>query len=245
MIRRVPLILALVVASSLACGAQQPDAIVKFQFFWKALRPQSYTITIHRSGQAEYVSEDHALSPPQEQNAPVESNAEQASQLNEAASKEVMRKQFKATDALRQKVFALAERSHFFDGQFEFTKHAVAHTGQKTLSYADPGHHASTTYNYSENPAIQELTDVFQAISSTIEFGERLEYDRRFDKLSLDRDMKSLDELSSSGHLEEVQVIAPLLRRLATDRTVLHIAQLRAERILRKAGLETRSSNPQ
>jgi len=236
--QRLRLISAFVFFTSLSVGAQQSDPAVKFEFFWKELRPQKYTITIHQSGQAEYVSEDHALSPPQEQNAPVESNAEQASQLNDAASKDIMHKQFKATDTLRQKVFALAEQTHFFDGQFEFTKHVVAHTGQKTLSYADANRHTSTTYNYSEDLGIQELTDIFQGISATFEAAERLEYDRRFDRLSLDHDLKSLEDLSNSGRLQEVQVIAPLLRRLATDRTVLHIAQLRAERILRKAGLQ-------
>ena len=120
--QRLRLISALVFFASLSVGAQQSDPAVKFEFFWKELRPQKYTITIHQSGQAEYVSEDHALSPPQEQNAPVESNAEQASQLNDAASKDIMHKQFKATDTLRQKVFALAEQTHFFDGQFEFIR---------------------------------------------------------------------------------------------------------------------------
>jgi hypothetical protein len=42
-----------------------------------------------------------------------------------------------------------------------------------------------------------------------------------------------------------VQVIAPLLRELSSDRTVLHIAQLRAERILRKAGLPVAPTSAQ
>ena len=94
----------------------------------------------------------------------------------------------------------------------------------------------AVTYNYSEDMSIQELTDIFQGISSTVEGGQRLEYDRRFDKLSLDQDLKALEEESNEGRLQEVQVIAPILRRLANDRTVLHIAQMRAERILKKAG---------
>ena len=130
----------------------------------------------------------------------------------------------------------MAERTHFFEGEFEFTKHAVANTGKKTLSYVGDGRKASTTYNYSEDLSIQELTDIFQGISSTIEGGQRLEYDRRFDKLSLDQDLRALEEESNEGRLQEVQVIAPILRRLTTDRTVLHIAQMRAERILKKAG---------
>ena len=221
---------------SAAALGQQSDAAVVFKFSWKYGQPNTYSITVRRDGRAEYVSEDKGLSSPQARNVPVESNAEQVTQAEDAASKDVYRKEFQATDALRDKVFTLAEKVHFFEGEFEFTKHAVADTGKKTLMYQDGNRHTSTSYNYSEDLTIQELTDVFQGISTTIEGGQRLEYDRRFDKLSLDQDLKHLEELSNAGHLEEVQVIAPTLRRLATDRTVLHIAQMRAEKILRKAG---------
>lgn len=217
----------------------QQDASVQFKFYWKDFHPSQYTVTVRQNGQAEYFSDDRALTPPQERNVPVESNAERAAQADDAASQDIFRKQFRASDPLRQKVFALAEKAHFFDGQFDFTAHPIAQTGRKTLSYEDAGHHASTTYNYSEDPSIQELTAIFQGISTTIEFGRKLEFDRRFDKLSLDQDLGSLDDLSKDGHLEEVQVIAPILQRLATDRTVLHIAQKHAEAILRRAGQQT------
>jgi hypothetical protein len=216
--------------------AQAQDATITFQLSWPAVQPGEYSIVIHRDGRAEYTSRDKALSPPQERNAPVESNAEQAVQTQDAASQSAFHKEFTASDALRQKIFPLAQQANFFEGQFEFTKHPVAQTGRKTLSYSDATRHASTTYNYSEDPSIQQLTDIFQGISTTIEGGQRLEFDRRFEKLSLDEDLKNLEELCNDGHLQEVQVIAPILQRLAADRTVLHIAQQRAERILKKSG---------
>lgn len=217
--------------------AQQQDASVIFKFSWKYGRPSDYIATLHRGGQLDYVSDDHSLSSTQERNQPVESNAEQSVQANDAASQDRFKKQFQASEPLRQKIFDLAEQLKFFDGQFEFTQHPVAQTGSKTLGYQDSSRHTSTTYNYSENPSIQELTSIFQGISLTIESGRKLEFDRRFDKLSLDQDLKALEELSKDGHLYEVQAIAPLLQRIAVDRAVLHIAQQRAERILARAGL--------
>jgi hypothetical protein len=233
------LLLALLAALSitvLQASAQQQNATVSFKLVWKEAQPSMYSVVIHKNGQAEYVSEDKGLSPPQERNAPVESNAEQSVQSQDAASQDAFHKQFQASEALRQKVFGSAERANFFDGQFDFTKHAIAQTGRKTLSYSDSAHHGSATYNYSEDPIIQELTEIFQGISTTIEGGRKLEFDRRFDKLSLDQELKSLEELSNEGHLQEVQAIAPLLQSIAADRTVLHIAQMRAQRILKKAG---------
>jgi len=217
--------------------AQQQDAYVIFKFSWKYGKPSDYIITVHRNGQLDYVSDDHSLSSTQERNQPVESNAEQTVQANDAASQDRFTKHFKATDPLRQKIFDLAEQVKFFDGEFDFTAHPIAQTGSKTLGYQDASRHTSTTYNYSENPAIQSLTEIFQGISLTIESGRKLEFDRRFDRLSLDQDLKALDDLSKDGHLYEVQAIAPLLQRLAVDRTVLHIAQQSAQRILTRAGL--------
>lgn len=217
--------------------AQQQDASVAFKFSWKYGRPSDYIITLHRNGQVDYLSDDHSLSSPQERNQPVESNSEQLVQAADAASQDRFTKQFQASDAVRDKVFALSEQVKFFDGQFEFTAHPVAQTGNKTLEYQDATRHTSTTYNYSENLSIQALTEVFQGISLTIESGRKLDFDRRFDKLSLHQDLKAMDELSKDGHLYEVQAIAPILQRISNDRTVLHIAQQTAQRILARAGL--------
>jgi len=224
------------VAAAPGTDHAQQNATITFKLSWPQVHPSDYSVTVRRDGKAEYVSEDKGLSPPQERNAPVESNAEQTVQSGDASAQDAFHKEFTASDALRQKVFALAERTKFFDGQFDFTKHAIAQTGRKTLNYDDADRHTSTTYNYSEDPSIEELTDIFQGISTTIEGGRRLEFDRRFEKLSLDADLKNLEDLSSDGRLQEVQVIAPILQRLAADNTILHIAQQRAERILRKAG---------
>jgi hypothetical protein len=237
------LVLAFLFWTTTSILIAQQDATISFKQVWKEAQPAEFSITVHQNGQVEYTSMDKDLTPPQERNAPVESNAEQSTQAQDAASQDAFHKQFQASDGLWQKLTDLAKQVNYFDGQFDFTKHAIAQTGQKTLRYSDSGRHTSTTYNYSENPSIQELTAVFQGISSTLEGGRKLDFDRRFDKLSLDQDLKGLEEMSNEGRLQEVQAIAPTLQRLATDRTVLHIAQQRAQRILKKANLPVAPSS--
>ena len=215
----------------------QQDSTISYQQVWKEAQPAEYKIVVHSNGQIDYTSLDKDLTVPQQRNAPVESNAEQSTQAQDAASQDAFHKQFHASDGLWEKLTTLTKTVNFFDGQFDFTKHAIAQTGQKTLSYTDAGRHTSTTYNYSEDPSIQELTAIFQGISATIEGSRKLDFDRRFDKLSLDQDLKALEDMSNDGRLQEVQAIAPVLQRLASDRTVLHIAQQRAQRILKKANL--------
>ena len=102
---------------------QQQDASVIFKFSWKYGKPSDYIVTVHRTGQVDYVSDDHSLSPTQERNQPVESNVEQSIQANDAASQDRFTKQFQATQRVQEKVFALAEQLRFFDGQFDFTAH--------------------------------------------------------------------------------------------------------------------------
>lgn len=243
MIKGLRLVLAFLFWTTSSTLVAQHDATISFQQIWKEAQPAEFSIVVHQNGQVEYTSVDKDLTSPQQRNAPVESNAEQSTQAQDAASQDAFQKQFQASQGLWEKLSQLAKQANFFDGQFDFTKHAIAQTGKKTLSYSDVGRHTSTTYNYSEDPSIQELTAVFQGISSTIEGGRRLEFDRRFDKLSLDQDLKGLEDMSNNGRLEQVQAIAPLLQRLATDRTVLHIAQQRAQRILKKANLPVAASS--
>lgn len=243
MIKGLRLVLTFLFWATSSTVVAQHDATISFKQIWKEAQPAEFSIVVHQNEQVEYTSVDKDLTSPQQRNAPVESNAEQSTQVQDAASQDAFQKQFQASQGLWEKLSELAKQANFFDGQFDFTKHAIAQTGKKTLSYSDVGRRTSTTYNYSEDPSIQELTAVFQGISSTIEGGRRLEFDRRFDKLSLDQDLKGLEDMSNNGRLEQVQAIAPLLQRLATDRTVLHIAQQRAQRILKKANLPVAASS--
>jgi len=89
---------------------QQHDASVIFKFSWKYGKPSDYIVTVHRTGQVDYVSDDHSLSPTQERNQPVESNVEQSIQANDAASQDRFTKQFQATQRVQEKVFALVFR---------------------------------------------------------------------------------------------------------------------------------------
>ena len=90
----------------------------------------------------------------------------------------------------RDKIFRYAREANYFNGDFSFKKHAVASTGKKTLTYVDPARHFQTTYDYSENKAIQEITSIFKGISNTIEHGRKLQFLRRFDKLGLEAELK-------------------------------------------------------
>jgi hypothetical protein len=130
------------------------------------------------------------------------------------------------------RIFELAKQSHYFEGEVDARKNHIASTGVKTLKYADAQRNTQVTYNYSRIPSVQELTALLQKLSTTLEFGRRLEYDHRYQKLALDDELKRMEEMSKQNSLEELSAITPILQRIAADPTVINPVRVRAQRLM-------------
>ena len=79
------------------------------------------------------------------------------------------------------------------------------------------------------------MVAIFQRISTTFELAQKLDYDLRFDKLGVDRDLKSMERLDKDNQLAELQVVAPMLERIANDNGIMNIARQRARKLLEKS----------
>jgi hypothetical protein len=145
---------------------------------------------------------------------------------------------FTMSQSTRKKIFDLAARANYFQSSVDSKRH-VASTGTKTLTYKDAQHSKQVTYNYSNLPPVQELTTVFQNISQTLEFGRRLQYDYRYQKLALDEELKRMDQMARSNNLEEMQAVAPILNQIAADPAVINVVRARAQRLAAMASRET------
>ncbi|MFI5089973.1 MAG: hypothetical protein ACHP7P_07945 [Terriglobales bacterium] len=192
---------------------------VTFTFDWPSLEPHRYIIEVDSSGNAAY------------QSWTADSTAEPSGADDPYLLK------FLVSPTARDRIFALTRQLKYFNGDFEYRKHRVAATGDKTLAYADPDRQFETRYNWSENPDIDELTALFQGISTTLESGRRLERLRRFERLGLDEELKNLEHLAVEHRASELQLVAPILVQLAQDPAVLNIARQRARHILQIAGV--------
>ena len=190
---------------------------ITFDRVWNNFTPQSVTLTVSTNGAAKYSSRN-----PEKTGDDVDD----------------FQTEFTMSPAGRDKLFRYAKEANYFDGDFTFKKHVVASTGKKTLSYSDPARHFSTTYDYSENKAIQEITNIFSGISNTIEHGRKLKFLRRFDKLGLEEELKAMENAAEGHNLAELQIIQPTLESIAEDSTVLNIARQRAKKLLAKANSE-------
>jgi hypothetical protein len=198
-------------------GQQQSAAVpvITFDLNWEAATPQNYTITMDANGKAQYVSRSPTRTP--------EGSDEPDPEYQLA---------FTMSAANRDRILQLAKELNYFNGNYDFNQHKVANTGRKTLTYADSARNFHTTYNWSENKAIEEITRIFQGISNTVEHGRKLQFMRRFDKLALASELKAMETMSQSNYLAEVQIIAPLLQNIANDPSVLHMARQSASRLL-------------
>jgi hypothetical protein len=81
---------------------------------------------------------------------------------------------------------------------------------------------------------VQALTKLFSGIATTFDYQRKLTFQYRYDKLGMDECLKDLEDLQSSHEIEELHVIAPLLRKIAADPNLMNIARQSARHILQK-----------
>jgi len=135
----------------------------------------------------------------------------------------------------RSRIFALAANAGYFQKDLNSRRKNMAFTGKKTLRYTDATRTGEANYNYSDNPAVEDLTSLFQNLSTTLEFGHRLDYDHRYQKLALDEELKRMQQMTQSNMLTEVVAIQPILEKIVADQSVINVARARAQRLLASA----------
>ena len=135
-------------------------------------------------------------------------------------------------------VFDLAKRAGYFQGQIDSNKRGLASTGVKTLTYKDARQSGTATYNYSPIAAVQQITQLFQNLSMTLEYGRRLQYFHRYQKLALDEELKRMEEIANENNLQELPAVVPILQRIANDSSVINPVRARAQRMIERAGAD-------
>jgi len=197
-------------AAQVAPSNQVPA--VTFVMDFPESRPEHYLIRVRTEGPAHYESSGRLS--------------------NDSDLSDNFTFDFTISNETRSKVFSLAAKAGYFQRDLDAHRKNLAFTGKKTLRYADGARSGESGYNYSANPAVQELTALFQGLSATLEFGHRLDYDHRYQKLALDEELKLMQEMAKENLLAEIKAIQPILEQIAADPSVINVARARAERLL-------------
>ena len=208
---------SLMVALTLCLAySQQPTATVSFKLDFPGADPSHYEIVIASDGQGSYTS-----------------NGKFDDQSDPADPAPL---QFVVSENIRTQIFDLAKKSHYFTGKIDSGQKNIANTGAKTLAYKDASHNSQATYNYSMLQSVTQLTSIFQNLSTTMEFGRRLVYLHKYQKLALDDQLKRMEEMQRENSLGDVGAIAPVLKDIANDSSVMNVSRARALRLLASAG---------
>jgi hypothetical protein len=211
-------------SSTLACSqteAQFP-AVVTFTIDFPTSQPEHYSIRVQSDGLARYQSSGRR-SPDSDE---TDSHDNDSFDLDFTVGAET-----------RQKIFELAAKSGYFQKDVDSHHKDLAFTGKKTLAYKGARRSGESTYNYSLNPAVQDLTSLMQSLSATLEFGHRLQYDRHYQKLALDEELKRMEDLARTNELVEVTAIQSILDQIIADPSVINVTRARAQRLLERAGV--------
>ena len=204
---------ALICAYVLSFPARAADsATVNFTFDFPNSSPEHYSITVEKAGHVHY---------------------ESAGKISdESDDRQTYQADIDLLDPTRVRIFDLAAQAHYFSGKIDSGNKKLAFTGTKKLSYRDGQRNSSADFNYSAVPAIQQLTTLFQSLSATLEFGRRLAYFHRYQKLALDDELTHMEEEARRGEIIELQAVRPILQQIYSDETVMNIDRARALRIM-------------
>jgi hypothetical protein len=198
--------------------AQQPAAAsITFSLDFPQSIPDHYVITVSPDRRASYESTGK-LTP-------------------QADPGEPFREEFTLSPDTCKKIFDLAAKAKYFEGQVDSGNKKLASTGVKVLTFTEGARKNEATYNYSPIPAVQQITSIFQSISATLEFGRRLEFYHHHQKLALEEELKRMEEMAHSKSLEEIQALAPILQSIIADHSVLNVTRARAQRLLNGANI--------
>lgn len=183
-------------APSASATSSQPT--VRFSLDWSQGRPWTkFSISVYPDGAAHF------------QGTPSVEDGGDSGQFQQ---------DFTMSEVNRQKVFELAAKLHYFNGDFDSHLKHIAQTGTKTLEYKSAEAQGSTSYNWSQNADVQQLTHLFWSISTTLDYGRKLAFQYRFDKLGIDSQLKQLVDLQAEHNVEEFEPLnrscarSPLIR---------------------------------
>lgn len=187
-------------------------ATVTFSLDFPGSDPEHYSVSVQSDGRAHY-----------ECSAKISAESE---------DRETYQSEFNFSDVTRARVFDLAAQAHYFSGKIDSGNHKLANTGAKKLTYKESQREFTADYNFSPQPAVQQLTALFQGVAATLEFGRRLTHNHRYQKLALDEELKQMEDEARRGDLAEMQAVKPILQEIYDDSSVLNVVRARAQRIM-------------
>jgi hypothetical protein len=196
--------------------SQQPShsastAIVTFTLDFPESVPTHYSIAVDETGHASY---------------------ECTAKVEESSEEQNYRSEFNLSAAGREKIFEWTKQAKYFSGKIDSGNQKLALMGWKILSYQDGQRSFTARYNYSNLEPVRQLTTLFQNIAGTQDYGRRLTYYHRYQKLALDEELKHMEAQARNNELSEIQGVAQVLQEIVEDTSVINVVRARAKAVI-------------
>ncbi len=211
-------LIATITLAGISFAGQQPvtrdpasPATITFKLNFPQSDPQDYSILIDATGRARYECTGSAVP---------------------GSDPETYHSEFEVTPQTREKVFEWAKQARYFAGKIDSGNRRLAFTGTKILTYEDAQRDNSAQYDYSNLAPVRDLTAFFQGMAATLEYGRRLAYYHRYQKLALDDELKRMEEEARDNELNELQSVAPVLQDIVNDSSVINVTRARAQELM-------------
>lgn len=128
-------------------------------------------------------------------------------------------------------LFSMAEQLNYFRSPLE-SGLKVANTGKKTFRYEpESGAASETTFNYSTDPTAQQLLERFEDIAASERAYLQLDSTMRYDKLGVNDALADVESLWLRKQLAAPEQFIPLLTRISTHQSFMHLVRERAARL--------------
>jgi hypothetical protein len=210
---------AVVTSQQMTGGAAASPAVVTFTFDFPQSNPEHYSMAVDATGHARY---------------------ECTGKVVEGTEEQPYRAEFEMSAVNRKRIFEWAKQAQYFAGKIDSGNSKAAFTGEKILSYQDSTRSFTARYNYSSGGAVQQLTTLFQTMAGTLEYGRRLAYYHRYQKLALDDELKRMEAQAKDAELSELQGVEPVLQEIVEDTSVMKVVRVRAKELIEMGAGEPR-----
>jgi hypothetical protein len=185
--------------------------VITFTVDFPQSNPQHYSIAVDATGHARY---------------------ECTGKVAEDSEEQAYQAEFQVSAGNRERIFNWAKQAHYFAGEIDSGNRKLAFTGAKRLSYQDGTRSTNARYNYSNLEPVRELTALFQNMASAQDYGRRLAYYHRYQKLALDDELKRMEAQARNSELSEIQGVAPILQEIVDDTSVINVVRARAKELI-------------
>ena len=198
-------------SQQMAGGSAASTAMVVFTLDFPQSSPEHYSIAVDANGHATY---------------------ECTGKVAEDSEEQSFRAEFALSTGNRERIFDWTRQAGYFAGKIDSGNRKLAFTGAKVLSYQDGQRSNTARYNYSNLEPVRQLTALFQNMAGTLEYGRRLAYYHRYQKLALDDELKRMETQARNSELSEIQGVAPVLREIFEDTSVINVVRARARELM-------------